>query len=198
MTDLLFSEDGVFGADITARVHHQGSIDVFEQRGGEPPRQWPRPEVHEVRPGDVIELDGCKVTVGQGSHVQPYLECYGYRMDTAAGSFCYSGDSGGVCESIVELARGCDVLIHMNHYFTGTEPTEAYRAACGNHIDTAQVAKQAGVKTLVLTHILEQIDQPGVRERIIQEIGTIFDGNVIWGEDLMEIPIQGPALAKMD
>ena len=99
---------------------------------------------------------------------------------------------------IVELARGVDVLIHMNHYRTGTEPTNIYRAVCGNHIDTAQVAKEAGVKTLVLTHFLEQIDQPGVREQLLREMMSIYDGNIIWGEDLMEIPVAGPKMAKME
>jgi hypothetical protein len=53
----------------------------------------------------------------------------------------------------------------MNHYFSGTEPTPAYRAACGNHRDNAIIAKRAGVKTLVLTHLLAQIDQPGSGNR---------------------------------
>ena len=79
-----------------------------------------------------------------------------------------------------------------------TEPTSVYRAVCGNHIDTAHVAQQAGVKTLVLTHMLEQIDQPGMRERIIREVGAIYDGTIIWGEDLMEIPVGGARLAKME
>ena len=45
---------------------------------------------------------------------------------------------------------------------------------------------------------LEQIDQPGVREKILSEISKIYSGNVIWGEDLMEIPIHGPRLFKME
>jgi ribonuclease Z len=198
MTNLLFGEDGVYGPDITARIKHQGSIDVFEARGGVPPRKWQAPEVTEVKPGDVIQGNKWKVTVGEASHVQPYLECYGFRLDSDEGSMCYSGDSGAVCPDIVELARGVDVLIHMNHYRTGTEPTNIYRAVCGNHIDTAQVAKEAGVKTLVLTHFLEQIDQPGVREQLLREMMSIYDGNIIWGEDLMEIPVAGPKMAKME
>jgi len=198
MTEQLFGPDGAFAPDITARIKHQGSIDIFEARGGKTPRRWPAPEVTEVRPGDVVKGEGWTVTVGEASHVQPYLECYGFRLDAAEGSMCYSGDSGGVCTGIIELARGCDVLIHMCHYMSGTEPTSIYRAVCGNPIDTAQVAKQAGVKTLVLTHMLEQIDQPGVREHIIREMGKIFDGNIIWGEDLMQLDLAGPKLAKME
>ena len=107
--------------------------------------------------------------MGHASHVQPFLECLAFRLDSDEGSICYSGDSG-LCEEMVALARGCDVLIHMNHHFSGTEPTPSYRAACGNHRDNALLAQRAGVKTLVLTHLLAQIDQPGVRERIMHEI----------------------------
>lgn len=198
MTELLFDPEGAFGPDINSRIKHQGSIDIFVARGGKPPRNWPKPEVREIRPTDVIEGRRWKVTVGAASHVQPYLDCYGFRLDSEEGSLCYSGDSGGVAPGIVELAKGCDVLVHMNHYFSGTEPTKIYRAVCGNHIDTAHVAKKAGVKTLVLTHMLEQIDQPGVREKIVNEISKIYDGNIIWGEDLMEIPIKGPKLFRME
>ncbi len=198
LTNLLFGEDGVFGLDIFTRTNHQGSIDIYEARGGVGTRKWEPPEVTEVKPGDKINGTRWTITVGRASHVQPHIECLAYRLDSDEGSVCYSGDSGGVSKGIIDLARGADVLIHMNHYRSGTEPTKIYRAVCGNHIDTAKVAKKAGVKTLVLSHFLEQIDQPGVREEILREMMQIFDGNIIWGEDLMEIPIKGPEMAQMD
>ena len=99
---------------------------------------------------------------------------------------------------MIELSRGCDVLVHMCHYFSGTEPTVLYREACGNHVDCARIARDADVGTLVLTHVLAQIDRPGVREQIVKEIRDIYDGYVIWGEDLMEIPIGAPHMAKME
>ena len=151
----------------------------------------------EVKPGDVIEGKGWKVTVGRATHVQPYLECLAYRLDAPDGSVCYTGDSGA-SDEIVALAKGCDVLIHMNHYFSGTAPSPAYRAACGNHRDNAVTAKKAGVKTLVLTHLLAQIDQPRVREQIVQEIRQEFDGRVVWGEDLMELGFTLPQVAKIE
>ena len=61
--------------------------------------------------------------------------------------------------------------------------------ACGNHRDNAVIAKRAGVKTLVLTHLLGQIDQPSVRELIVHEIQKVFEGNVIWGEDPRRLPL---------
>jgi ribonuclease BN (tRNA processing enzyme) len=197
MTEQLFGAEGVYGPDIRARIEHQSSIDVFRARGGTVPRRRPNPRVREVKPGDVIEGDGWKVTVGQATHVQPYLDCLAYRLDAADGSVCYTGDSGS-SDDIVELARGCDVLIHMNHYFSGTAPSPAYRAACGNHRDNALIAQRAGVKTLVLTHLLAQIDHPRIREQIVHEIQDVFEGKVVWGEDLMELTFAGPAIANIE
>src|SRR3546814_8899004 len=75
MTELLISEDGVFGPDIEARTKHQLSIDTFEWRGGVAPRKRPNPEVHELRSGQTVEGDGWKVTTRSVIHVQPYLIC---------------------------------------------------------------------------------------------------------------------------
>jgi ribonuclease BN (tRNA processing enzyme) len=197
MTEQLFAEDGVYGPDIRARIEHQSSIDVFRARGGKTPRKRPAPRVREVHAGDVIQGNDWKVTVGQAAHVQPYLDCLAYRLDAPDGSVCYSGDSG-MSDAIVELARGCDMLIHMNHYFSGTAPSAAYRAACGNHKDNAVTAQRAGVKTLVLTHALAQIDQPRIREQIVHEIQEVFKGNVIWAEDLMQLTLAGPAIGNIE
>jgi ribonuclease BN (tRNA processing enzyme) len=188
MTELLFGEDGVYGPDIRARLEHQSSIDVFAARGGTPPRRRPVPHVREVHAGATVDGDGWRVTVGHATHVQPQLECLAFRIDSDEGSVCYSGDSGA-CDELVELARGCDVLIQMNHHFSGTEPSPSYRAACGNHQDNAATARRAGVKTLVLTHILPQLDQPGVREQVVHEIKQQFDGEVIVGSDLLAITL---------
>ena len=54
---------------------------------------------------------------------------------------------------------------------------------------TLMTAQRAGVKTLVLTHLLGQIDQPRIREQIVHEIQQVFTGKVIWGEDLMTIEV---------
>jgi hypothetical protein len=83
----------------------------------------------------------------------------------------------------------------MNHHFSGTEPSESYRRACGNHVDNAEIAQRAGVKMMVLTHILPQIDQAGVREAIVHEIRQVFTGTVVWGEDLMELRLPRTAVA---
>jgi len=198
MTELLFGEEGVYGPDIRARIEHESSVFVFQERGGKPPRKRPAPQVREVHAGDVVEGARWKVTAGKASHVQPFLECLAFRLDSDEGSMCYSGDSGGVCEEVIELAHGCDVAILMNHYLSGTEPTASYRAACGNHKNNAVIARRAGVKTLALTHVLAQIDRPGIREQIIREVKQEFAGQVIWGEDLMRLTLTEHGLVKIE
>ena len=190
MTELLFGEVGVYGPDIRARIEHQSSIDTFRARaaGGSAKRKRPAPQVREIKAGDVIDGNGWKLRVGHAQHVQPYLECLAFRLDAPDGSLCYTGDSG-MSDDIVELARGCDILIHMNHYFSGTAPSPAYRAACGNHKDNAVVAQRAGVKTLVLTHLISEFDDPALRAHAEAEMRGIFDGQIVWGEDLMTIGV---------
>jgi ribonuclease BN (tRNA processing enzyme) len=188
MTSQLFGDDGVYGIDIRARTGHESSIDVFRERGGTPPRQPPAPRVIEIHAGAVVEGRGWKLTAGHAQHVQPFLECLAFRIDSEEGSICYSGDSG-LCDPLVELARGCDVLVMMNHHYSGTEASPAFRAACGNHEDNAVMAHRAGVKTLVLTHITADLDRPGVHDDVTRQIQKVFSGRVIWGEDLMTIDV---------
>jgi ribonuclease Z len=198
MTEQLFGSDGIYAGDIAARTQHRSSLDVFEARGGTLPRRRPAPRVTEIHAGSVIAGNGWKLTVGHAQHAQPYLECLAFRLDTHDGSLCYAGDSGAVADSIVRLAKGCDLLILMNHFFSGTEPSEAFRSATGNHRDNAEIARRAGAKTIVLTHLTDQIDQPAIREQIVHEVQQIYSGKVIWGEDLMRLGLTGKAVGAIE
>jgi ribonuclease BN (tRNA processing enzyme) len=130
------------------------------------------------------------------AHFGPQLVSYGFRLDSPAGSFVYSGDSGP-CASMERLAQDCDVLVHMCHYISGTQLCEEFAESCMGHLELARLGAKAAVKTLVISHVTEQIDQPGVRERILREMSAIYPGNLIFGEDRMEIPVAGPVAAKL-
>lgn len=78
---------------------------------------------------DGIDGPDISAPVGFAQHAQPYLECLAFRLDTKDGSLCYAGDSGAIADSIVRLAKHCDLLILMSHYFSGTEPSVAFRSA---------------------------------------------------------------------
>jgi ribonuclease Z len=65
-------------------------------------------------------------------------------------------------------------------------------------MELAEVAKRANAKTVVLTHITEQMDVPGVRERVLIEMARVYPGNLIWGEDLLEVPLGAPEPARLE
>ncbi len=197
MTDLIIGEDGIFGPDLKARTEHEASIDVFRSRGGTGRRALPAPQVTELRSGDVVEGDGWRVTTGSVVHVQPYLVCYGFRLDSDEGSFAYSGDTGP-CTAMEKLSDGVDVLVHMCPYLTGTEPSPEYAKGCMGHLELARLGETAKVRNLVVSHTLSRMEAPGVKEQVIREMAEIYGGNLFFGEDLMEIPVTDPQLTKMD
>lgn len=192
VTERLIGQDGAFGLDIASRTGHQASKDVYVSRGGVLPRARPKPEIREVAPGDVVEGGAWRVVVGEAWHFQPFLNCLAYRLECDAGVLVYSGDNGGVREAMVELARDCDVLIHMCHFATGMEPTEDYRRSSGSHMDVAEVAARANARTLVLTHYIPMLEAPGVMEALLAEMRDVYRGDIIVGRDLMQIPLRVP------
>jgi ribonuclease Z len=104
----------------------------------------------------------------------------------------YSGDTRPTPE-LVELARGADVLIHEATF--AEELKE--RAAEDGHstaAEAAETAREAGVKTLVLTHVSSRYPDPGV---LLGEAEKVFR-DVVVAEDLMEIDVpldEGPEAA---
>jgi ribonuclease Z len=196
MTEQLFSGEGVFGPDLIARTQHECSLGIYQARGGTLPRLPPAPVVRELSAGEVVHGDGWTIKAAAAEHFRPYLVCYGYRLETTAGTFVYSGDSGPAPE-IRELAQRADVLVHMCHYISNTQLNARFAESCMGHMELAQLAHDCGVRNLVTTHITEQFDRPGVRERIIGEMSRVYTGNLFFGEDLMQVPIGDPVPDKL-
>lgn len=190
MTGLLFGEEGVYGPDLAARTQHPGSEFVHEKRGGTLPRKRPQPAVTEVAHGSVVKGDGWSVATAEVVHCQPQLTCLAYRLDTPHGTIVFGGDTAPT-PALTELARGADVLLCMCHFMNGVELDRRITGCCSGHLDAARTASEAGVKTLVLVHLTEQLEKPGIRERLIHEAGTAFGGHIFLGEDLLDVPI-GP------
>lgn len=151
-------------------------------------------------PGDgrVCELDGMSVTAAAVEH--PPLEAYAYRFDAGGSSIVVSGDSRP-CDAMVDLARGADVLVHEAfspgdlHLLTqGTNTKverlqEHFRRAHTTAEDAGRIAARAGVKTLVLWHL---IPTEGVDEASwVAQAQRHFDGEVIVSSDLMRVDAGG-------
>jgi ribonuclease Z len=197
IAERLFAEDGAFGPDITARTRDPASLDLYRLRGGVGERARPAPAIREIGANETIESGSWRVQTTEVRHFTPLLTCYAYRITHGGRSIVYSGDTGPN-DTLVALAKDCDVLIHMCHYISGTAASAGFAASATGHKELAQIARDCGAKSLVLTHITQQIDQPGVRERVIAEIAEIYRGTIILGSDLLGIPLDGPGHARLD
>src|SRR5690606_1506732 len=150
----------------------------------------------ELAPGEVVNGKDWSVRVAEGCHFQPYLRAYGMRFERDGFSLVYSGDSGPSA-AIAALATDCDVLVHMCHYVSGTQLNAGLAESCMGHLELAHMARGANVGSLVLTHITEQFDRPGLRERVIGDMAAIFRGPIFFGEDLMQVPVTAPDLNEL-
>lgn len=97
-----------------------------------------------------------------------------------------------------QLADGCDVLVHMCHFLSGTALSPEMAKRNMGHLELAQLGEAASVRNLVVSHVTEQMDVPGIRERIVREMADIYGGNLFFGEDLLVVPAGDPAPRKLD
>ncbi|WP_144905999.1 MBL fold metallo-hydrolase [Halobellus captivus] len=152
----------------------------------------------------VISEDKWTVTVHSVSHSIP---TYAYRVDAhdSGKSFVFSGDTERI-DSLVDFAKGADVLVHdaavgptrevtetddacdqeswRQYLSTNPHPSETpmvdYHAS-GR--ESGEVAEAAGVETLVLTHFLPAQDTEATKE----QAESAFSGDVYVAEDGLTI-----------
>lgn len=184
--DRVFGTQGAFSRDLAARTRHPLSTAIYRERGGTPPRPWPDTSVTEMAGTGTVEFAGWRICRCEVPHVQPYLESFAYRVEAGSRSFVYSSDVNLTLPvappALRELAQDADLLVHYLNAFAAEEKMPGGLAGPGF---VARLAKDAGVRKLVTTHHGPWIDTPAVRERVLAEIGAMYTGQLVWGEDLM-------------
>ena len=188
LTEGIIGENGVFAHDWKARVSHPTSHRVFVNRGGTLPRKPPEVAAKDVGPGKVFSGRDWEVTAAEAEHVQPYLDSLAYRIDTPDGSIVFTGDTQP-CESVVELARDADAMLCMcwDDQETMEKNGEAYRQ-CGT-TGAAKMAREAGVGKLVLVHVGPHLSSHGPMEQGIGDVKAIYDGEVVFSDELMSFDV---------
>ncbi len=187
ITQGIIGEDGVFSHDWKARVNHPLSQRVFVNRGGTLPRIPPSVKAKDVGPGAVFGGEDWQVTSAQAEHVQPWLDSLAYRVDSSEGSVVLTGDTSP-CSSVTDLARGADLMLCM--CWDDQEIMEQngeFDGQCGT-TGAARMAQEAEVKKLVLVHVGPHLSAHGPMEKGIGDIRRIYDGELIFSEELMRIP----------
>ena len=190
VTKGILDEDvGVFAHDWKARVNHPLSQKIHVNRGGTLPRKPPDVFAKDVGPGKVYSGSNWEVTASHAEHVQPYLDSLAYRLDTPDGSIVFTGDTQP-CQSVVDLAKDADVMLCMcwDDQEIMDEGGEA-PGQCGT-TGAARMAQEAGVKKLVLSHIGPHLSQHGPMEKGIGDVKKIYDGQVLFSEELLSFEVQ--------
>jgi ribonuclease BN (tRNA processing enzyme) len=183
MTRLFFEMNAY---DINIRTADEGRVPLV-----------PLVHVHELTEGGVVLQDqNVKVTAALVEH-PPVVPAFGFRFDTSDRSIVISGDTAR-SDNLVRLARGADVLVHEALYLPAVDRLVANvpnASTLKKHLidshtaveDCGRVAEAAGVKTLVLSHLVPA-DDPAVTDQMWIDAARVhFRGAVILARDLLEI-----------
>jgi ribonuclease BN (tRNA processing enzyme) len=188
ITERILGENGAFVHDWKARVNHPLSQRVHVNRGGTLPRQPPSVQARDVGPGLVHQGREWHVTAAPAEHVEPWLDSLAYRLDGAEGSIVFTGDTQP-CRTVVDLARDADMMLCM--CWDDQERMKAGGEALGQCGTTgaAEMAREAGVKRLVLVHVGPHLASHGPMEKGIGDVRRIYDGEIIFAEELMSLRV---------
>ncbi|UTB33331.1 MAG: ribonuclease Z [Methanobacterium sp. ERen5] len=96
----------------------------------------------------------------------------------------YSGDTLA-CEEMVDFSKDADVLIHEST-FNNSHKEKAFETGHSTAEMAADIAKKAGVKKLVVTHISTRYKDVKTLE---MEAVTVFEDSVV-AEDLMRLEVE--------
>lgn len=127
---------------------------------------------------------------------------YAYRFDTPYGSVVFSGDTA-LTPNLIALARDADILVHeaiafewfADHGYTA-DMLSHMKTSHTDIVDVAGVAKAAGVKTVIVSHLgpanpflvsnaqWEQFALRGARK-------VNYRGQIVIGQDLTRYTLDG-------
>jgi len=152
-------------------------------------------------PGPVTQDDNVRVSAILVEH-PPVKPALGYRFDFKDRSIAFSGDTAPL-EAVAKMAKGADVLVHETMYVPAVEEYIKGQIAKGRPVqfeafmahmkadhtpseDVGRIAQEAGVKTLVLSHLTPAIDS--INDDTWREpVAKYFKGDIIVGKDLMVV-----------
>jgi ribonuclease BN (tRNA processing enzyme) len=185
-----------------------GMAPAMEAATGMPGLSWRAAvEVREVTHGSAIEFDNMTVHVAENTHfaipdesgLPEKAKSLAFRFDLENRSIVYTGDTGP-STAVEELARGADLLIsemmdidtvmaEIRH-----DPNIPQEVHAGiewhlraHHVLPRQVgelASNAGVTKVVVTHVSPNVSSDAMANRYLDEIGEAFDGEAVIANDL--------------
>jgi ribonuclease BN (tRNA processing enzyme) len=180
----VYGPEGI--AEMTRHIEAAWREDIRNRLEGLEPanRDGYRVNVHEIEAGLVFEDELIRVIAFEVQH-GAWEHAFGYRFETPDRVIVISGDTIPT-ETLIEHARGCDVLVHEVYSragFEGRSPVwQRYHAASHTStVELAGIARQTQPGLLILTH---QLLWGATPEELLHEITSRYSGRVVYGRDL--------------
>ena len=192
--------------DSTYRTAHHGAVIANPESFGATAREIDIKDGSEV----VYEKDGVKIIAFKVRH-EPVSPAFGYRIDYKDRSVVFSGDTA-YDPNIAVIAQGVDVLFHeaLNMEMVKTLETAAkangakgleqimldIRDYHTSPIDAAKTAQAAGVKDLVLYHIVPMLPSDALIPLFVKGTSEAFAGKITVSEDgtIVRLPANSKAV----
>ncbi len=130
------------------------------------------PDVGRLQRDGVVRVDGREVAVEEVSEPRPGQR-FAFVMDTR------------LCDAVFALAERADLLVIESTFLD----EDAELAAEYGHLTAGQagrVARECGVRSLVLTHFSQRYTDPS---RFRDEAAQLFGGPIVVAEDLVRVPV---------
>ena len=154
--------------------------------------------IHEYGEGAVLTNERVKVTALRNVH-PPITESFALKFEFPGRTVVFSGDTA-YFPPLAAFAKGADVLVHETMYGPALEELVRrignadtlmahLKASHTLAADVGRIATEAGVKTLVLSHLVP-VPFAGMSDQVwIDAVRPTWQGELVVGHDLMEIPL---------
>ncbi|WP_050182733.1 MBL fold metallo-hydrolase [Domibacillus robiginosus] len=127
-------------------------------------------------PADTLQVGPFSISFFKTNHPAP---CYAMKITDGTDTVVYTADTAFQKE-LASFAKGADVLLAESNLYKGMDGSSA------GHMTAQQagiLAREAGIKTLVLTHL----PHFGELEQLVQEAGEEFEGTILLAKENLEI-----------
>lgn len=149
-------------------------------------------ESHDIDEGCIYDEKGVKVITFRVNHydVNSDEPSLGYRVEYSGRSVVISGDTC-YCENLIKYSKGVDLLVHeVAAGPLGEDLPDRYRIPLSHHTLPEECGKIFSLvypKLAVYTHVIQF---QGVSiEEMMTRTRAMYNGPVVFGEDLMRIEI---------
>ena len=126
-------------------------------------------DVNEFAPDDPLESAGATLTFARTSH---FIPCWAIRCEMSNVVVTYTADTGRASD-LVNLARNADLLIAESMSRTDSFDESEFRGT-STPVEAATLARDAGVKRLMLTHF----SLPEDAEIGRRQAAEVFSGSI--------------------